>query len=831
MVRRNSTNVAFDWRASGGLVLGRTIRGRFGRAVMIAGLAPILTTVLLGTTTLRADLALVADDDLASQAQLQSAAVSHVLDRAAEDVLVLAANPVVRDRTGETTHVLEQLGAYESFEEVTLLHPSGAILAATSYGLSGRWEANAAFRGALTGTPFMTPPLFYPDPKRLVVEFSAPVFRDGDIVAVVVASLNMDRVWRVLDDVSIGETGFYAAFDQHGNVIAHPDKALLLRKLAGYPAATLDDGRGTIDFRTRAGTTLVGRAEPVGSTGWHVAALQDEQEAHALADAIISRTVLVASTVLILSALVAMILAPAVSAPIRNVVNAMNRAAQGDLGHRIERSGLDELDSLADSFNDMAAELDRHRRALQAEIAERTRGEERITYQAYHDALTGLPNRMLLKDRLDVALADARRNGGSLAVMFLDIDRFKLVNDSVGHASGDALLQGVSDRILAVVREGDSLARVGGDEYVLLMPRVLRRGAAIQAAERVQQNLRQPWSAGGRSFIITASIGIAMFPEDGTDAETLLRNADTAMYQAKAAGKDAIRHFSPEMDATVQERVSLEHDLEAALLMERFVLHYQPQVDTETGRVIGIEALLRWQDPRRGLVAPQEFISLAEDTGQIWELGRWVLMDACRQAQAWRRSGIIDRIPVAVNISARQFHDVRITDLVQAVLEATGLPPGQLELEITESAAMRDVEHSVRTLARFKEMGVRVSIDDFGTGYSSLAYLKRFPVDAVKIDRSFVRDIDHDADDKAIVGAIITLAKSLSIGCVAEGVETETQLAFLRERGCPAYQGFLFSRAVPATELAERLAEAARSERHPKRVAAPQTMTRLSVTD
>jgi diguanylate cyclase (GGDEF)-like protein len=484
----------------------------------------------------------------------------------------------------------------------------------------------------------------------------------------------------------------------------------------------------------------------------------------------------------------------------------MRRVAEGDYKQRVAHPGLSEINDLADSFNEMLERLEKRSYSLQAEMAARDRAEQRITYQAHHDALTGLPSRLLLKDRLDTALADARRTGEPLAVMFLDLDHFKQVNDSAGHSSGDELLVGVADRILSTAREGDSVARVGGDEYVVLLPRVSGPEAAVGIATRIQDSLGQPWELRGRGFRVTASIGIAMHPGDGVDAETLLRNADTALYRAKADGRDAIRVFSPEMGASIQERMHLEHDLRVAFQLDRFVLHYQPQVDTASGRIVGLEALLRWQDPDRGLVPPSEFIHVAEETGLIWDLGRWVLGTACRQVQSWRASGLVDRLPIAVNVSAHQFQDVGIVDVIRDTLDATGLPSELLELELTESTAMRDVEHSVRTLAQLKEMGIRLSIDDFGTGYSSLVYLKRFPVDTVKIDRSFIMDVGRHPDDTAIVGAIIALAESLSMNSVAEGVETAEQLRFLKERRCTAYQGFIFSPALPADELARLLA-------------------------
>ncbi|MFV2064285.1 MAG: diguanylate cyclase domain-containing protein, partial [Chloroflexota bacterium] len=573
------------------IVLGPTIRGRFGRSLILAGLAPVVMLFLYVATSQRADLAAVANANLASQARLQAAAVATIIDQAAESVMALAANPALRDADAPSTELRDQLEAYSLFEEVTLLDPRGAVIEATSYGYAGRWDTNAAFRGALQGQEVMTPPLLYPNPERFVVEFAGPVVDDDGLVAVVVASMNMDRVWRALDGATFGQTGFFAAFDQHGNVIAHPDKTLLLRKLAGYPRSTEDPGAGSVRFRQPDGTVLVGRAALVGSSGWQVTALQRETETYALANDAMSNAAAAGLMVLLLTALLAIVLSRAIVRPMRSVGEAMHQVADGDMEQRVILPGLDEIDDLAESFNAMAERLEERSHSLESEMAERDRAEQRITYQAHHDTLTGLPNRALLKDRLDVALADARRSGKPLALMFLDLDRFKLVNDSVGHSSGDELLQRVTDRILSVVREGDTLARVGGDEYVLLLPQVAGAQGAVGAAKRVQESLRRPFELRGRDFRVTASIGVAMHPHNGADVESLLRSADLAMYQAKGEGRDAIRFFSVEMDESVQKRVRLERDLRAALQLGRFVLHYQPLVHTASGRIIGVEGL------------------------------------------------------------------------------------------------------------------------------------------------------------------------------------------------------------------------------------------------
>lgn len=435
------------------------------------------------------------------------------------------------------------------------------------------------------------------------------------------------------------------------------------------------------------------------------------------------------------------------------------------------------------------------------------KAEEATIYQATHDSLTGLINRTLLKDRLDVALANAARSEEKVAVVFLDLDRFKLVNDSAGHSVGDELLLHVADRVLTLVREGDSVARVGGDEFVLLMPRMTDTREILRAAQRVVDGVRETWRVAAREFTITASAGIAVYPDHGADAESLLRNADTAMYRAKDAGRDTFRLFSPNMNHEIEERVSLERNLRNAIKTGQFTLHYQPQV-RRGGQIVGVEALIRWNHPDRGLVEPDEFIYVAEEMGLIFPIGEWALETACRQLVEWRGRGVGTGVRMSVNVSARQFQDPMFVDKVKATLNEAGLAARSLELELTESAAMRDVVHSIRTLKALNRLGVRASIDDFGTGYSSLAYLRQFPIDTVKIDRSFIENIADSPDSASIVTAIITLAETLGMTTIAEGVETEEQLALLQASSCPVYQGFHFGAPLPAAEIEQVLARA-----------------------
>jgi diguanylate cyclase (GGDEF)-like protein/PAS domain S-box-containing protein len=432
------------------------------------------------------------------------------------------------------------------------------------------------------------------------------------------------------------------------------------------------------------------------------------------------------------------------------------------------------------------------------DVTERKKVEEQIEYQAYHDALTGLPNRRLFRDRLTVALAHARRMKHPLAVMFLDLDRFKVVNDTLGHSIGDELLKAIAARLQVSLREEDSVARMGGDEFTVLLADLRTADAAAKIAQKVLDTVALPLQIEGTELFITTSIGIALFPSDGDSAEELLANADHAMYRAKDAGRNSYQMFTPAMNSRALERLSLENDLRHALDRGELEIHYQPQINIASGRVSGVEALLRWNRPGFGLVGPKDFIPIAEETRLIVPIGEWVLREACRQAREWqgdRESGF----RMAVNLSARQFQHSDLPQVIAGALEHSGLTPSDLELEITESLAMQNTSRTIATLHRLREMGVQIAIDDFGTGHSSLNYLRSFPIDSVKIDQEFVQEIEASAPDRAIVSAVIGMARGLRLRVTAEGVETAAQLEFLREQGCEEVQGFLFGEPVPAT--------------------------------
>jgi diguanylate cyclase (GGDEF)-like protein/PAS domain S-box-containing protein len=431
------------------------------------------------------------------------------------------------------------------------------------------------------------------------------------------------------------------------------------------------------------------------------------------------------------------------------------------------------------------------------DITERMEAEAQISRLAYHDALTGLSNRFSLQGQLEQALAMARREQRPLAVVFLDLDRFKAINDTLGHDAGDQLLVEVAHRLRANVRDSDIVARLGGDEFVVVLAEVDDATAAGRVADKILHALAQPYRIGEMELRSTASLGLAFHPDDGEDGETLMKNADTAMYHAKSLGRNNVQFFTAELNQAALKRLTLEHDLQAAVESGQLELHYQPQLDNQSGRVVGVEALVRWRHPRDGLVSPSAFIPVAEETGLILPLGKWVLDEACRQLRAWRDQGLQD-VTVAVNLSAHQLHSPLLLQHVSRALDKHGLAGSDLELEITESVAMHDPATSISQLRALRGLGVRLSIDDFGTGYSSLSYLKLLPIHALKLDQSFVRDIETDSNDLAICTATIALAHSLGLAVIAEGVETEAQRELLTSHRCDVVQGYLFSRPLPA---------------------------------
>ncbi len=442
--------------------------------------------------------------------------------------------------------------------------------------------------------------------------------------------------------------------------------------------------------------------------------------------------------------------------------------------------------------------------SLATDITERKQTEQRMAHIASHDTLTNLPNRHLLQDRIGQALLQVRRNGGQGAVLFIDLDQFKAINDTMGHGVGDLLLKEVAQRLVSSLRSQDTVARQGGDEFIVLLHSIANAQDAGTMAQRMLDTLLLPYQLDGQELYISASIGIAVFPDDGKDADTLLKNSDIAMYQVKDAGRNNYQFFEQQMNQLAFEKQSRFTQLRHAVERNELLLHYQPIVDVVSGKLVGLEALLRWQHPEQGLIPPLKFIPLAEETGLIVPIGEWVLRSTCMQLKAWQDQGY-DIPQLAINLSAKQFRQKTLAQTIACILDETGLEARFVELEITESMLMDNSEELVETLLTLKEMGLDISLDDFGTGYSSLSYLKRFPIDKLKIDRSFLVDIATDPDNALIVASIIGLAHGLQMKVIAEGVETEEQCAILAQQGCNQYQGYYFSKPLPASEIVTKL--------------------------
>jgi diguanylate cyclase (GGDEF)-like protein len=518
-------------------------------------------------------------------------------------------------------------------------------------------------------------------------------------------------------------------------------------------------------------------------------------------------------------------LAKRISQPLLNLKSSAERIASQDYKARVVVTSQDEIGLLGLAFNKMAEDLSvshdelvEQKRELEKRVAERTQelkqsnillqhelhehriAAERAEYLAYYDTLTDLPNRSMFSKLLNEHISQARRFKRQLAVLFLDLDHFKHINDSLGHDAGDELLQGVAKRLKTCLRDSDTVARLGGDEFVVVLPELDEGRYVLTVAQKILSAIAKPFVLIGEEFRVTASIGISTYPQDGTDEQTLTKNADIAMYQAKEEGKNNFQFYSAKLNAVSLERLNLESGLRHALERNEFQLHYQTKLDIRSGLITGMEALLRWQHPDLGTVAPMKFITVAEETGLIVPIGKWVLRAACMQNVAWQNQGL-PQMNMSVNLTERQFFDENLLKDLKTILADTGMVAHLLELEITESLLMQDVKKTMQILIKLKEMGIRIAIDDFGIGYISLSTIKQFPLDTIKIDRSFIRDVANDAEDKALAEAIIAMGRKLSLNIVAQGVETKAQADFLRQNACDEFQGFYFHKPVPADQM------------------------------
>jgi len=636
------------------------------------------------------------------------------------------------------------------------------------------------------------------DPPLNVIAVAAPVRSNaGAVHGVLVLQVKLDTLLEWATQIDAGPDAIVYFVDRNGHVAAHPQfppQGKIVNLAQFLPVPTLfDHARGV---KVLFGRELVAY-EPLAGYDWGVIVQQPTRAAFFLRDNALRSILFFYGLIVVFTAMLAVFVLFAFES-VNSHRNEKQRAEDG------LRQAHTELET---RVQQRTQELATANESLQQEITERRNAEQQLLRNAFYDMLTGLPNRALFMERLGQSLRRSqRRQHYKFAVLFLDIDRFKVINDSLGHIAGDRLLVATAQRLAQLIRAADTVARFGGDEFALLLDDIQDVADATHAAERIQKEIVRSFTLDGQEVFITASVGIALSEKGYDKPEHLLRDADMAMYRAKSQGKARYEIFNMEMHARAMHELQLEADLWRAVEHEEFRLYYQPVVSLRDGRPIGYEALVRWFHPRFGLLAPSTFISLAEDTGLIVQIGKWVLRHACQQNKIWQANGL-PPLEVSVNISARQFRQRDLAEMIGGLLEETGLEPHWLNLEITESTVMENVRDSIRTLRQLKDLGVHLAIDDFGTGYSSLGYLKRFPFDALKIDQSFIRDIDTDPDNASITIAMITLAHNLKLKVVAEGVETQEQLAFLVAHECDQMQGYLFSRPVAAEHFAQTIQE------------------------
>jgi diguanylate cyclase (GGDEF)-like protein len=582
----------------------------------------------------------------------------------------------------------------------------------------------------------------------------------------------LDKIGRIEQQAQQYEDGFLAFVALHGK----PDQVDAANRIKqDYIAAALATEPLLEDLHTtatkRALRTQSGVESAANVTRWTLFV-----------------TVVVAT---ILGTLVAVILSRRITGSVMQLIAFSRRVAAGDFSARAEQGREHEFAILAHAMNHMAESVENSHVLLESSAG-------KLKHQATHDALTGLPNRSLLEDRLKQAISSAERFHRMVTVVFIDLDGFKLINDSLGHQTGDELLKIIADRMLTCVRSVDTVVRLGGDEFVIVLPELGE--AVVPTLQRIQEAIAQPVRLGSQTLQVSGSIGLAIYPADGTDAGSLLMNADAAMYRAKELGRNNYQFYAAELNSKIHEKLAMQEGLRNAVARSEFELLYQPKVDLPSGKVIGIEALIRWRHPERGTVPPAQFIPLAEESGLIVPIGEWVLRTACKQNKAWQDAGM-PAISVSVNISARQFREKDLVRRVAGALEESGLAAHYLELELTEGLIMQDLDRALKTMRELQAMGVQISIDDFGTGYSSLSALQTFPIVRLKIDKAFVDGIAKNEDDKAVAKAVISMGHQLNLKIIAEGVETEQQLAFLRANNCDEMQGYLFSEPVTAEHI------------------------------
>jgi diguanylate cyclase (GGDEF)-like protein len=646
---------------------------------------------------------------------------------------------------------------------------------------------------------FVGKPLILRDPA--IDPTGAPTALRGYLVL----TIDLDELESHVSSDVIGKAGYLLVTDRQGNVLVRPETVAVEKTVL---RDTLDTIAGR-PFRDTPVNAVLNRQSAY-ITGiplldnLHLLAVLPEQEIRQIRNRLaLAVTAIMLITILITAGTLFLVMQRLVIGPIQRLGVLSREIGRGNLDIQSGLNSNDEIGTLATAFEAMAGSI--------------RKSDEQIRYVAYHDTLTGLPNRAMFQEYLNHVIAHARRNQTQFALLFLDIDDFKRINDTLGHETGDLLLQEVSERLSNYMRDTDYvarigrfdepdefLARLGGDEFILLLPDISDQHAPGALAHRMIEALSRPFSIADQEFHVSASIGITLYPSDGKQGHELVKNADIAMYHAKDLGKNNYQYYLESMNSLAHERLALENKLRGALENHQLCLYYQPQVDAASGRIVGVEALLRWLDPDQGLIPPDIFIPVAESSGLILSIGEWVIKEACRQAKAWQKAGL-GNIVVSVNISGVQFARQSVPDIIKAALSETRLPPEYLEAEITESVIMDQPERAVDQLSAIKDLGIGIALDDFGTGYSSFSYLHRFPIDTLKIDRSFISDICKKTEHAEIVAAIIAMSHILQLRVVAEGIEEEQQLRLLADRDCDVVQGYLFSRPLPADEIAQLL--------------------------
>ncbi|HEY4139450.1 MAG TPA: EAL domain-containing protein [Casimicrobiaceae bacterium] len=643
----------------------------------------------------------------------------------------------------------------------------------------------------------------------------------ADLSAPALASPNRTSVEQILAGIAgDSDIAYVAVHDQKGALVAERRVATALtgEPLPAFEAAAASSNAETSIERTIGALRFVELAKPVVAAagglpiGYIRLGMSSDRQQQSLRNHLLGALTVVGLLVIV-AVITTLLLTRRLVAPMRRLMRAARAVGSGRLDVYVPAKSADELGLLTHTFNHMTqrlaesqGEVAHYQHTLEEKVAQRTKELEVATAHAYklaqHDILTGLPNRSLLNQRLRQILAQALRDGTQVACMFLDFDNFKRINDTLGHDAGDQLLQAIAQRLTKAVRESDTVARLGGDEFVLVLPSLSAADATFEVMaviSRVRESFIESFGLSDQISTLTCSIGVAIYPVDAPDAIALIKQADTAMYSAKESGRNAYRFYTADMNARVQKRLQLETDMRRALMADEFFLVYQPQIDMQTGRPRGVEALLRWRDPERGIVLPKEFIPIAEESGMIQALGERVLHDACRQVVQWHRQNMLLRL--SVNLSIQQLQHENWLATVQDALLESGLSPHFLDLEITENIIITHAERAVTTLGKLKQMGVSITVDDFGTGYSSLSYLARLPIHGVKVDQRFVQGLEQNKNDEAITQAIVALSHSLGLRCTAEGVETDAQFNFLRALGCEEAQGFLITKPLAESDF------------------------------